>query len=757
LREGALDVLFEHPAYLEFVRNPKHAAYATSLFLTLKKFTPGESKSALLKRLLSDPEERANRAAAVPGFLSAPENKALNQRLSEQIDVIDFRFDSLVCTKANLEPIKAQPALAGAVVILVDNLVDSALLKAMQRGAVSRDDYVKLAGNVDQELLATRKRLLEKAGEDPVGVYLVETMLALNEMAVQALSGRLTAAAIEKLDTREDLRRKLLGGLKQQIGENQDFLGKGGAQAAQVSERLQGTEQRIEQHTKEADAAWAAAKALMAECDQIVQAQGKADQEKNVVALTQRDLSVEFFKLIQPLILEQLKSLSGPFGGLLKFVGIGKDNEESASERVIFKFSDEEIERILRYKIVFCTRDELLLQFILTCLRIDKLEDSLFTMATPETLPESGIDVLFYGPGYQPEDFAARVKEKRMVQFADEAFMKRLQANETLKAKTKQTLAELERQIATKNAQMTEASNQANAIREKVRQMSQTAASQRTELAELQKRLGQARERAKTLSDQVDVLETRFQEFDASFQSVRKRLADLTTSANPGEDAARLTEELAGELMKLNEELARLMRVKSVKDVGSYISKSTQQRILKQIEVKERYPASRGPVARVILADDGSILAQNLKRSFGQALGAYFKLKEGGLDLISINRLNSLLDPAVSDDKLPKVNLLLILSQDPGDNYQGLRRLVARVKRRLPAVHPLVLAPIGEIASLDPKSAARKNLLGIKDRCPLVNLSNADYADPQAVVRLLKEKAPLQPPLPAPAAQRTSA
>jgi len=152
LREGALDTLFEHPAYLEFVRDPKHAAYAANLFLTLKKYAPGESKNALLKRLLTEPEFRAERTAAVPLFLSAPEHKALVQRLSEQVDVLEFRFDGLVCTKADLEPIKTQPALAGAVVILVDNLLDSALLKIFEQGAASREDYSKLAANVEQEL-----------------------------------------------------------------------------------------------------------------------------------------------------------------------------------------------------------------------------------------------------------------------------------------------------------------------------------------------------------------------------------------------------------------------------------------------------------------------------------------------------------------------------------------------------------------------------------------------------------------------------
>ncbi len=750
LKEGALEVLFEHPAYVEFVRNPKSSAYATQLFLTLKKFTPGESKSALLKRLLGEDAFRADRTAGVPVFLSAPENKALNQRLSEQIDVLDFRFDSLVCTKANLEPLRTQPALAGAVVILVDNLVDSALLRVFHQGAVSRADYTKLAGNVERELQEMRKRLQEKAAEDPVGLYLLETMIALNEMAGQALSGRLTPAAMQKLDTREELRRKLLSGMKQQVREYDEFMKKAGARQAQLAERIKSTEQRIEQTAREADAALAAAKAVMAECDKIVLDQAKAEQEKNLVSLTQKDLSIEFFRIIQPLILDKLKSLASPFAGLKKLVGIGRDKEGGAAERLIFKFSDAEIEQILRHKVVFCTRDEILLQFVLTCLRIDKLENSLFTIATPDTLPSANIDILFYGPGYTSEDFAARVKEKRMVQFADEAFMKRLLENEELKAKTKQALAELDKQLAAKNAQLGEAMNQANALREKVKALSLTLAGMRDELADLERRMSQGTERKRKLEGEIDVLENRFQELDARFQAVRMRLQDLSKPGGAEQDKARIAEELAAELMKLNEELARLMRIKNVKDVGSFISKSTQQRILKQIELKERYPASRGPVTRVILADDGSVLAQNIKRAAGQAVSAYFRLKDTGLETLSLSRFSSRLDSDVTDDKLPKCDLVLIVLQDPGDHFQALRRLVARVRRRIPTAHPIVLAQLGDVASLDPKGATHRNILGIKERCSLVNLSNADFGNARVVLRLLQDKVP--PPAPPAAA-----
>ena len=188
------------------------------------------------------------------------------------------------------------------------------------------------------------------------------------------------------------------------------------------------------------------------------------------------------------------------------------------------------------------------------------------------------------------------------------------------------------------------------------------------------------------------------------------------------------------------------MRVKSVKDIGSHVSKSTQQRIQKQIEVKERYPSNRGPVTRAILADDGSTLAQSFKRSVGQALGAYLRLNEGGLELMGTDKLAGMLMDPVPDDRLPKAQVIVIIAQEAGDDYLALRQLVSRVRRRLGLAHAIVMVPLGDIAALDPKAPARKNLLRIKDRGPLVNLSHADYADPQVVVRLLQDKVPATRP-----------
>jgi hypothetical protein len=53
------------------------------------------------------------------------------------------------------------------------------------------------------------------------------------------------------------------------------------------------------------------------------------------------------------------------------------------------------------------------------------------------------------------------------------------------------------------------------------------------------------------------------------------------------------------------------------------------------------------------------------------------------------------------------------------------------------------MTAMGDVASLDPKGSTRRNILGIKQRCPLVNLSNGDYADPRVIIRLLQDKVPL--------------
>jgi hypothetical protein len=71
------------------------------------------------------------------------------------------------------------------------------------------------------------------------------------------------------------------------------------------------------------------------------------------------------------------------------------------------------------------------------------------------------------------EDFSDQVREHRMVEFADEAFYKRLLENERRKAATKQGLAKVEREQADLRAKLDRANQNIAALQDKRRQAEQ--------------------------------------------------------------------------------------------------------------------------------------------------------------------------------------------------------------------------------------------------------------------------------------------
>jgi type II secretory pathway component PulJ len=409
-------------------------------------------------------------------------------------------------------------------------------------------------------------------------------------------------------------------------------------------------------------------------------------------------------------------------------------------QRLIFKFSDEELQNILRYKIVFCTKDEILLQFIATCLRIDKLEDSLFTLATPETLGSAkDIDILFYGPGYTPADFEGRVKEGRMVQFADEAFEKRLLENERLKAKTKQSLLKVEKAMLERKAQMEQVTKEAKAHREKLRALSTTVAGMKEERNKLKERVDHNAQRKHHYQGELELLESKLANIDAKFQGIKERITNLMNAGpEQTEEKVRLVEELRNELMALNKDLARLMFVKGVKDVGDFVSKTTQNQIAQRIDQKERFDTSK-PLPKIAVADDGSNIGQTLKRIFTHVGSTYLRVPEQAVEQLTLKRLAGRLE---TEKDAPSYPFVALFADQPQDSFEELRMLVRKIHAKMPDAYQLVLCNMGDITRLPSNSPALGNILAIKERAALVNAWIVDYSEPKAMLKLLQEKAP---------------
>ena len=744
-KEAALDSMFGNKTFIAYLKRGDNPELTTSLFLSLKRTNKVESKNALLKKVLTDKEWKASRMEGVPKLLGDPENYPIYQKLSDKVEGLDFIFDSLICTRADYEQLKDKDPLKDATVTLIDDLIDSSLTNLFQKGFVSKDEYTQFSKSVENEIEGLRKKMAEQESEDPVGVYILESMQILNEMSNQAMSGELDKDKLEKLDSRMALRQRLIDGMKSHLKKIEEFLSKADNLVEDIDGKVTQAQKIVDMQSKAADQAYQKAKAVMGEMQKLQGIQTRALADKKRVALAQKELSLQFFDIIQPLILEKIKSLPGFIEAILGLFRAKVDLPEMKARRVIFKFTDDEIERIMRNKIVFCTADNILMQFIVTCLRIDNLEDTLFSMSNdPATLPRD-LDIAFYGPGFTMEDFEGHVKERRMVAFADDVFYKRLLGNEKQKARTKATLTRAGKEIQTKKSQIDVVGKEVKAKQSKLRQIESTFNGLNEERTRLKERIEQQKERRHHFHGELDILETKFEDVDKQFEEVKQKVAQAVSGAEGDTlsliegGTSELSEGLRDELVKLNKEMARMMFIKGVKDSGNRISKATQTGIMAKMDQLERYPFKKRPFKKMIVADDGSVHARNIKRSFIKISSQYFKISEMSIEDVSIKRLDGRAEASSSED----YPFIVLISDRQEDRYSELRRIVRKIRNRMPETYQLVFTPMGAIWKLDGNSEEFKNIRSLKENSALINSAIADYSSPPNIVRLLHDKAPL--------------
>jgi len=242
----------------------------------------------------------------------------------------------------------------------------------------------------------------------------------------------------------------------------------------------------------------------------------------------------------------------------------------------------------------------------------------------------------------------------------------------------------------------------------------------------------------------MELLETRLADIDAKYEKLRSRIAQLVggegneTMELLKSGRQELAEQMREELVALNKELARMMFIKGVKDVGDSISKNTQKEILTRLESREIYPYRKRPFKKLIVAADGTDLSTNMKRAFIDAAIRHFKLPEMGVQEVSINRMLSLAENG-NGSQYP---FLALLSEKPADDYGELKLKVKKIRKLMPDTYQLMITPFGNMAETDRGAPIFRNLQSLKDNCTLVNASFGDFTDPSAMTAVLREKAP---------------
>lgn len=746
-KDDVLGALFAETAFQERVRSGEDPVLTGHVFLMLKRANPGESRTGLLRKVLGEESWRERRMEAVPAWLTHPDNADVLAKLQEHAGSLEFRFDGLICTRRDLEALQAHPPLQNAVVTLVDELVDTSLFDLFARSDLNQEDYDQFSQSVEDKIADYRQKLEAREMEDPVGAYLLETMYMLHGMTNQCATGRLDAQALQKLDERKAIRQRMAHSLRGHMQRIDAYLEKARAQLEKMDAAVSQARQAAQQAQAEHDAEL---KRAQEHLQRLQQSQGEYDrlqQEKRRVAMTQKELSQQFFEIIEPLIKERLRHIGSPLRSLLRMVGFGGGAAVQAGERqrVIFRFSDAEIQQILRYRIVFCSKDPVLMQFVRTCLRIDNLEDSLFVLATAEDLPDPGqVDLLFYGPGYSVEDFSDQVREHRMVAFADESFYQRLLENERRKAATKQGLNKVEREQAELRGRLDKCNRGIAALQEKRRQAERRASQLGGDRERLQHTIGEQEQRRHHYEGELELLESRLSEIDERFDGIKEQLSALLEAqeasavemltSSEREMAARLQEEL----LAMNRELSRLMVIKGVKDAGDTILQNTQNGILQRLQQRDVFRVRRLPLRGLVVADDSTSTGQNMKRVWVQAAVRHFRMRPDAVRDLSIARL---VDTA-EQGTLEEAPLAMIFADHPADDYGDLVGQVRKLRRALPDTHLQVMTPYGELNGAPQDSRLYRNVVALRDQCAVVNASLGNYATAQAMEQLLQETAP---------------
>ena len=131
--------------------------------------------------------------------------------------------------------------------------------------------------------------------------------------------------------------------------------------------------------------------------------------------------------------------------------------------------------------------------------------------------------------------------------------------------------------------------------------------------------------------------------------------------------------------------------------------------------------------------------ARNIKRSFIKISSQYFKISEMSIEDVSIKRLDGRAEASSSED----YPFIVLISDRQEDRYSELRRIVRKIRNRMPETYQLVFTPMGAIWKLDGNSEEFKNIRSLKENSALINSAIADYSSPPNIVRLLHDKAPL--------------
>ncbi|MGK0288710.1 MAG: hypothetical protein ACI86H_000129 [bacterium] len=740
-REAILVAIKTHAdELLKLFRGGYKPKVAHQLFLGLKRFNKVESKTALLKRIVSTADFKKPRMEGLEVLLSSKAGVSIYQKLTSEIDALSQGYDSLICMSADVEELKIYDELKDATVVLVDEEVDATLLEMFQNKDIDWDNYEKFAAEIEEKIAKLRKELELQGKNDPVAAYLIESMIVLLEMSSQAARNQLNSGMIDSLDERSAIRERIIQGMEENLKEIAERLEHTKKEILDLENQLKENAEKLEKYSEQVNERKEQLLKSLHLIKKNKASLGKALHQKKRIAMLQKNLSLEFFKIIKPLVLGQLRQLPAPIEAFIRAFKNQFFTEEELQKRVIFKFTDEEIRKIMKHKFVFSTDNELLKQFIVTCLDIDHLENTLFRISGSKNIPDEP-DVIFIGPELNVAQFKDYLDEKYIVPFADKKFFMALMKNEKQKKLTKVVLVKLAKEGRLFKAQAEKIGAATKGMLRNQKMMTVRV----RDMGKIQKNLvqsiGNDEETRHFLTSEKETLNEKLNQIDEKFEGIKTDISG--TIAEGGSAVAALEKSaedmgknVAEKLMAISEELGGMMFIKNVKDAGSKISNKTQERIIEKIDQVSRYTKGKAGLKELVIAHDGSLDSQNLRRVLGSVVTKHFGVHESTIVDLSFSRLEN----NIVEGGRP-YSFIILIGDDRTAKLKNYVQSLKNIRAHQPESYILLFTPYGKVGEKKNEDLL-ENTHTLNEQCLMVNTEIVDYTSVNRLNRFFREFAP---------------
>jgi len=349
------------------------------------------------------------RLKELTSYLISPEGKPTFKKLCGHFSIHRSGYGAVICRSHEEKELSQYIELKNSVKLPIEQQVDMKLYRLFHETKLNINQYEQLSTQVKEKIELFKKKIREQEKQDPVGVYILETIGITTQMLGSILLNKREPSILEKLDERNEVRHRTLE-------EREIFLHhcKNKCQAVQESierekEKEQDCKELIGTLNPKINKKVGALQEGMKKFEGMIGKKEQSQQNFDQLIQQQRKLADRLYQLIRPLLLHFLSESTSDFFGMIKEMFIDYKPPE---KREIFMFSDKEIHSLVQLQIVFITDNKTLHDFIKYCLQMDHLENQLMVLCGSNNIPENP-NLLILGNDVISLDFTNYVEKSK--------------------------------------------------------------------------------------------------------------------------------------------------------------------------------------------------------------------------------------------------------------------------------------------------------------------------------------------------------